>query len=122
MLVGDPDGHGTHCASIAVGNGAASNGKYRGVAPDASIMAVRSEPLLDAHIIRGIREVFARAGQRRAVINLSLGGHLGPHDGTSAIENVIARESGPGRIVVAACGNEGRRVIHWSGWREAGSS
>ena len=118
MPEGDTEGHGTHCASIAAGNGQASNGRFRGVAPNASIMAVRSEPLLDAHIIRGIREIFARAGKRPAVVNLSLGGHLGPHDGTSAIENVIARESGPGRIVVAAGGNEGRGAIHWSGQLE----
>lgn len=29
----DDDGHGTHCAGIAVGTGVASNGVYRGVAP-----------------------------------------------------------------------------------------
>jgi subtilisin family serine protease len=49
------------------------------------------------------------------VVTLSLGGHLGPHDGTSAIENVIARESGPGRIVVVAAGNEGGDDIHVRG-------
>jgi len=33
----DPNGHGTHMASTAAGTGAASNGKYRGIAPEASI-------------------------------------------------------------------------------------
>lgn len=112
---GDPHGHGTHCASIAVGNGRGSGGTFRGVAPDATIMAMRSEPLLDTHTIRGIREFFQRAGDRAAVVSLSLGGHVGAHDGTSAIENVIARESGPGRIVVVAAGNEGGDGIHWQG-------
>jgi len=113
--VGDPHGHGTHCSSIAVGNGRGSGGTFRGVAPDATIMAMRSEPLLDTHTIRGIREFFQRAGERAAVISLSLGGHIGAHDGTSAIENVISRESGPGRIIVVAAGNEGSDGIHWRG-------
>lgn len=112
---GDPHGHGTHCASIAVGNGQHSNGTFRGVAPIATIMAMRSEPLLDTHTIRGIREFFRLAGDRPAVVSLSLGGHIGAHDGTSAIENVIARESGPGRVVVVAAGNEGGDGIHWQG-------
>jgi subtilisin family serine protease len=113
---GDPQGHGTHCASIAAGNGRGTPGRqFRGVAPQAAIMAVRSEPLLDTHTIWGIRRVFELAGNRPAVVSLSLGGHLGPHDGTTAIENVIARETGPGRVVVVASGNEGGDNIHWQG-------
>src|SRR5918999_923562 len=51
---GDPQGHGTHCASIAAGNGRGFNsGQFRGVAPAAALVAVRSEPLLDDHIIWG---------------------------------------------------------------------
>ena len=37
----DTDGHGTACAGIAAGNGNGSDGKYKGVAPDADIIAVR---------------------------------------------------------------------------------
>lgn len=33
----DPDGHGTHMAAAIAGTGAASNGKFRGIAPGASI-------------------------------------------------------------------------------------
>ncbi|MGI9951453.1 S8 family serine peptidase [Moorellaceae bacterium AZ2] len=33
----DPTGHGTHLAGIMVGSGAASGGKYRGIAPDAGL-------------------------------------------------------------------------------------
>jgi subtilisin family serine protease len=113
--LGDPQGHGTHCASIAVGNGLALNNRFAGVAPDAALVAMRSEPLFDTHTILGIRRTFEMAGGRPAVVTLSLGGHLGPHDGTSAIENVIARESGPGRIVVVAAGNEGGDDIHVRG-------
>jgi subtilisin family serine protease len=112
---GDPDGHGTHCASIAAGNGNGSDGRFCGVAPRAALMAVRSEPLLDDHTIWAIREIFRRAGDRPAVISLSLGHHYGAHDGTASLENVIAEESGPGHIVVVAAGNEGSEGIHWHG-------
>jgi len=117
---GDPHGHGTHCASIAGGNGRAIGGALHGVALEATLVGMRSEPLLDTHTIWGIRRIFELAGDRPAVVSLSLGGHLGPHDGTSAIENVIARESGPGRIVVVAAGNEGGDGIHWHGQLAAG--
>lgn len=118
---GDPHGHGTHCASIAAGNGRASARRFRGVARGAALIGVRSEPLLDTHTIWGIRRIFELAGPRPAVITLSLGGHLGPHDGTTALENVIARESGRGRIVVAAAGNEGADAIHWRGEMQVGT-
>lgn len=113
---GDLNGHGTHCLSIAAGNGSASlNAQYRGVAPGATLMGVRSDSLFDTHTIEGIRRIFDAAGDRPAVVNLSLGGHIGPHDGTSALENVISKESGPGRIVVVAAGNEAQDRIHFRG-------
>ncbi|HEV7648479.1 MAG TPA: S8 family serine peptidase [Actinophytocola sp.] len=116
MPAGDPGGHGTHCASIAAGNGLGLvDRRFRGVAPEAALFAMRSEPLLDVHTIRGIREAFELAGDRPCVLNLSSGTHFGAHDGTSALENEIARTSGPGRIFVVAAGNEGGDGIHASG-------
>ncbi|UHA73022.1 S8 family serine peptidase [Paenibacillus sp. 481] len=35
----DPNGHGTHVAGTVLGNGAESNGKYKGVAPGAKLVA-----------------------------------------------------------------------------------
>ncbi|MEM7405374.1 MAG: S8 family serine peptidase [Pseudomonadota bacterium] len=121
---GDPDGHGTHCASIAAGNGAASDGTFRGVAPGAELLGMRCDRLSDTNIIRAIRAAFAQADadERPVVVNLSLGGHIGAHDGTSAIENVIRRESGPGKIVVVAAGNQAEHAIHWSGQLREGET
>jgi subtilisin family serine protease len=49
---------------------------------------------------------------RPAVVNLSLGGHGDPHDGTDPLSQIIDAESGPGRIVCCAAGNEGNDNIH----------
>jgi subtilisin family serine protease len=119
--VGDTHGHGTHCASIATGLGTASNGTYRGVAPGAALFAMRNDGLYDDHTIWGIRRAFELAGNRPAVVSLSLGGHFGAHDGTSALENEISRMSGPGRIIVCAAGNEGTDAIHAIGDLHSGT-
>ncbi|MCY8233773.1 S8 family peptidase [Priestia endophytica] len=37
----DDNGHGTHCAGDAVGNGSASSGKYMGPAPKANVIGVK---------------------------------------------------------------------------------
>jgi subtilisin family serine protease len=47
-----------------------------------------------------------------AVVNLSLGAHHDAHDGTDPLSQVVDDESGPGRIVCCAAGNEGEADIH----------
>jgi subtilisin family serine protease len=105
----DKDGHGTHVAGIA--SGADTN--YGGVAPEAEIIAVRSD-LQDAHIADGIRYIFRLAAElgKPAVVNLSLGGHADAHDGSDSLSKIIDAESGPGKIVCCAAGNEGNDNIH----------
>ena len=44
---------------------------------------------------------------RPAVVNISLGTLLGPHDGTSLMEQALDALSGPGRIIVTSAGNDG---------------
>lgn len=105
----DTVGHGTHVAGIASGVDAT----YGGVAPEAELVIVKSD-LQDAHIADGIRYIFRIAGElgRPAVVNLSLGGHADAHDGTDSLSQIIDAESGPGRIVCCAAGNEGNDNIH----------
>jgi subtilisin family serine protease len=47
-----------------------------------------------------------------AVVNLSLGGHADGHDGTDSLSKIINAQTGPGRIVCTAAGNEGNDNIH----------
>jgi len=112
----DPEGHGTHVAGIAAGDGSSSPYGLVGVAPDAWIVAVRTS-FHSANILSGIQYVFDIAEREGlpAVVNLSLGGHDGPHDGTSVLEQGIAElADAPGRAIVVSAGNEANKAIHWS--------
>lgn len=116
----DGRGHGTHVAGTAAGGGQAQSG-YIGMAPGADIIAVKGSReqnsgggFSDADIVAGTQYIFNKASSLNepAVVNLSLGGHFGAHDGTSLLDQSIAALVGPGHIVVAAAGNEGSAYIH----------
>lgn len=104
----DDNGHGTHVASITAGTGAASDGKYRGVAPAASLYSAK---VLDANGGGAMSGVMAgiewALDQGVHVINLSLGSN-GPCDGTDALSTLCdeaVRQHGV--VLCAAAGNAG---------------
>ncbi len=101
----DDIGHGTHLAGIAAGAG--------GVNPKAKLVVVKTG-LTVAEVLDGVRYVreVARELDLPAVVNLSLGIHDGPHDGTGTFARGIDELVGPGLIVCAAAGNEGHLPIH----------
>ncbi|CDN12149.1 Peptidase S8 and S53, subtilisin, kexin, sedolisin [Richelia intracellularis] len=105
----DVNGHGTHVAGTAAG----VDTEYPGVATEAELVIVKTD-LQDAHIADGVSYIFrvAKDMDRPAVVNLSLGGHADSHDGTDSLSKIIDAESGPGRIVCCAAGNEGNDNIH----------
>ncbi|MGB3656256.1 MAG: S8 family peptidase, partial [Rivularia sp. (in: cyanobacteria)] len=105
----DTNGHGTHVAGIAGG----SDREFCGVAPEAEFIIVKTD-LQDAHIADGVRYVFRVASEMGlpAVVNLSLGGHADGHDGTDSLSKIINAQTGLGRIVCTAAGNEGNDNIH----------
>ena len=112
----DSDGHGTHVMGIAVGDGSSSSAGFVGVAPGAQIIMVKTT-FYTMDILAGVEYVFEQAEERGlpAVVNLSLGGHDGPHDGTSLFEqglDELLQE--PGRAIVVSAGNEGDQSIHIS--------
>jgi subtilisin family serine protease len=106
--------HGTQVMDIAAGNGSALT-STPGIAPNADLIFVQlpsaardsGGALLDKAIEDGVRYIFERAGETPVVINISYGGHLGPHNGESAVETRIDQEiaAQPGRAVVVAAGN-----------------
>jgi subtilisin family serine protease len=75
---GDTDdkvGHGTHVASIITGSGAASGGKYKGVAPGTQLAVGKvcgSSFCSESAILDGM--VWAAQTVRARVVNLSIGG------------------------------------------------
>lgn len=112
---GQRDGaHGTHVTDIAAGSGV---GAMTGVAPDAAIVFVHlsrtadvlgSDDLGDsATVLEALDFVFSAAGDRPCVVNMSVGAHGGPHDGTTLVEQGIDRAVSleRGRAVVGSAGN-----------------
>jgi subtilisin family serine protease len=123
----DTIGHGTHVAGSSAGDGSTLVGNtYRGMAPEADIIAVKCfSGCTDARIIDGANYIFSRANSlgKAAVINLSLGGHGGPHDGTGALDRALDALLGSGgRAIVAAAGNEGDVTIHAQATLSTGNS
>jgi subtilisin family serine protease len=115
----DGEGHGTHVTCIAAGNGS-TNSLYIGIATASDIVFVKgfksSANFSDNDVINGCSYIFSKAQSlgEPAVVNLSLGGHFGPHDGTSNYEQALSNLTGNGKIICASAGNEGSDVIHLS--------
>ncbi|RKN22535.1 hypothetical protein D7147_07775 [Micromonospora musae] len=107
----DLAGHGTHVASILAGTGAASGGRYRGMAPGANLLVGKvcfsyqglGAACPDSAILEGLRWA-AESGAR--VVNLSLGADDQPGIDPieAAVNDLTARY---GTLFVAAAGNSG---------------
>ena len=117
----DLSGHGTHVSGIAAGNGRAMNGRYRGVAYNAFILAVKlgeDEFFNTARLMEGIDYVIRKAQNLDlpVAINISIGNNYGSHSGNSLLENYINSVSGVWKsVIVVGSGNEAAKGIHNSG-------
>ncbi len=104
--VDDGHGHGTHVASTVLGTGAASEGKNKGVAPEARLLVGKvlnnKGSGLDSWIIDGMEW----AADNAKIVSMSLGG--GPSDGTDPMAQAVNRLSEEtGALFVIAAGNSG---------------
>ncbi len=103
----DGNGHGTHVASIIAGSGAASRGRYRGVAPGvdlyiAKVLDDRGRGMM-SQVIAGLDWA---ADQNVHVVNLSLGADIAC-DGTDALSSACDALVDLGIVVCVAAGNAG---------------
>ena len=120
----DLSGHGTHVAGIAAGNGRASDGRYVGVAPGASLIVVklgsqRPEAFpKTTELMSGVDFCLKQAYALKmpVVVNLSFGNNYGGHDGTSLLETYLNDVSDYWKsLIVVGTGNEGDGRIHADG-------
>ncbi|MBR1549571.1 MAG: S8 family serine peptidase [Bacteroidales bacterium] len=114
------ESHGTHVAGIAAGCGGntTQTAAYRGIAPGADIVLVATT-MTNAGVLDGINYIraYAASQQKPCVINMSIGSHVGPHDGTSAFDRAcddlfLARPDS--LLLVGSAGNEGIDNLHIS--------
>lgn len=129
-------GHGTHVMGIAVGG----NNTYRGVAPDADVVVVgtvlgNNSSMLDSlqrvklssvdHSLAQYQYIFEQAERlgKPCVINVSSGSRQSFGDNFPECNRQMSELCGPGRIIVASAGNDGRRActLHKEAGRTVGT-
>ncbi len=120
----DPSGHGTHVAGIAAGNGRASRGEQRGVAPESELLIVKLGNTFPegfprtTELMLGMDYCVRKAADLNIplALNISFGNSYGSHDGSSLLETFIDNLSNLGRTTIAiGSGNEGNKGRHAAG-------
>ena len=128
----DIDGHGTHVAGIAAGNGSqkgSCHGAYHyiGVAPEADLIIVKTGGN-DPDLLTAIDYIVHHAGHpefrdppvlspapQRVVINISLYGQDGSHDGKTKFDgqiNDVLLANPSTLVIVTIAGNDGAIGLH----------
>ncbi len=121
----DLSGHGTIVAGIAAGkNGRASEGRYRGVAYESSLLVVKLGTPGEngfprtTELMSAVDFCIGRARKERlpVVLNISFGNTYGSHEGTSLLERYLDDMSNYWKSVICVgSGNEGTSAGHTSG-------
>lgn len=109
----DDSGHGTHVAGILAGSGAASSGKYMGVAPECSLISIkvlnRKGNGSVSDVLAGLAWVMEnRKKYNIRVLNISVGTTVDKeYDENSDLVKGVNELWDAGIVVVAAAGNNG---------------
>lgn len=130
----DVNGHGTHVAGTAASSGEAyeqtsGTDQYKGAAPKADIIAVKAgdRSFSSVNYVNGIAycQDVAEAAGKPVVVNMSLGGDFGPHDGSAPRARAVGQlSSTSGAATVTSAGNSGspNSPIHTATSLSAGDS
>ncbi len=108
----DDNGHGTHCAGDAAGNGSKSNGKYKGPAPKANLIGVKvldktGSGLLSS-VLAGIQWCInnkKKYGIR--ILSISIGAAAKVSYKSDLMCRAVEKAWDSGLVVCAAAGNNG---------------
>jgi serine protease AprX len=108
----DDQGHGSHCSSILGGTGDASDGKFKGVAPDVKLIGVK---VLDKNgsgsfsdVVKGIQWAVENKDKYNIdVISMSLGGPTSSSAAKDPVAQAVAKAWDAGIVVCVAAGNSG---------------
>ena len=114
----DTNGHGTHCAGIAMGTGG-SDKIYVGVAPQAELIDIRVMETYglgnSGEIMAGVEWCISHKDEYKIrVLSLSIGS-FSDSDGSDEQAQLVNRAVEEGLVVVAAMGNDGKKFTpHWA--------
>jgi serine protease AprX len=116
----DAYGHGTHLAGVIAGNGAASGGKWRGVAPGAQLVSVKvagPDGSTDVSVVIAALQwvVTHRAQYEIKVLNLSFGTDSVQPYAVDPLNAAVERAWAAGITVVVSAGNRGPGTINKPG-------
>lgn len=108
--------HGMMTSVVAAGNGTLSNGFYRGIAPDATVVLVKlakSGRITSENIQEGLEWVLAnREKFNIRVVNISAGGDDETPYLQDSLSQTVERAVQLGITIVCACGNSGHTPDH----------
>ncbi|WP_199619683.1 S8 family peptidase [Paenibacillus alkalitolerans] len=108
----DDNGHGTHCAGDAAGNGYASGGKYRAPAPEANVVGVKVLDMMGSGslstVIAGVQWcIDNKNGLGIDIISMSLGSTATMPASEDPVVRIVEKAWDAGIVVCVAAGNEG---------------
>ena len=108
--------HGMMTSVVAAGNGALSNGFYRGIAPEAHVVLVKisaSGRIPEQNIREGLEWILAhRRKYNIRIVNISAGGDREASYLRNALSRTVERATREGITVVCAVGNSGHLPGH----------
>lgn len=111
----DDNGHGTHCAGDAAGNGAMSSGKYKGPAPEATLIGVKVLDKLGSGSLETVMEgvqwcIDNKNALGIDIISMSLGSSANSayqNENDDPMVQIVEAAWDAGIVVCVAAGNDG---------------